>query len=309
MAVMENPGDPGPTSRDLNGLSANGLPERVFPLPTEQRKPHVQVVVRQSVLNEIHRHGRSQTSVEVCGVLVGEVYRDTIGPFVYVEASVRGEHAGNQMAQVTFTAETWNHIQAVLDRDHPHLRIVGWYHTHPGFGIFLSPMDLFIHENFFNHPEQLALVYDPLRGDEGVFLWREGKPTREAVSIEDDEPQESIKMVIRISELPAATAAAEGGVAADRIDRLERRVRRLWLSVGILAIVAVIWPIALHYLPLPAFKTERNTEPDPSKFPSRGPEDLPPKPSKPGRHIPVPAQEPPPEETNKTDDQATEPAK
>ena len=48
-------------------------------------------------------------------------------------------------------------------------RIVGWYHTHPDFGIFLSDYDVFIHQHFFSGPGQIALVIDPVRKLEGVF--------------------------------------------------------------------------------------------------------------------------------------------
>jgi hypothetical protein len=41
---------------------------------------------------------------------------------------------------------------------------VGWYHTHPGFGVEFSEMDLFIQRNFFSGPTQIALVTDPLSG-------------------------------------------------------------------------------------------------------------------------------------------------
>ena len=56
------------------------------------------------------------------------------------------------------------------DRD-----IVGWYHSHPNFGIFLSDRDCFIQEHFFNGPGQIAYVVDPVNGVEGVFAWRDGK--------------------------------------------------------------------------------------------------------------------------------------
>ena len=36
------------------------------------------------------------------------------------------------------------------------LKIVGWYHTHPGFGVEFSEMDLFIQQNFFGGPAQIA---------------------------------------------------------------------------------------------------------------------------------------------------------
>ncbi len=61
-------------------------------------------------------------------------------------------------------------------RDLKNARIVGWYHSHPDFGIFLSERDCFIHEHFFSAPGQVAYVVDPVRGLEGMFAWHEGKP-------------------------------------------------------------------------------------------------------------------------------------
>jgi proteasome lid subunit RPN8/RPN11 len=49
--------------------------------------------------------------------------------------------------------------------------IVGWYHTHPGFGIFLSGMDQFIHQNFFIQLWHVALVLDPVARRSGFFCW------------------------------------------------------------------------------------------------------------------------------------------
>ena len=51
---------------------------------------------------------------------------------------------------------------------------MGWYHTHPGFGPFLSAHDRFIHENFFAHPRHVALVLDPVQHLVAVFAWHNG---------------------------------------------------------------------------------------------------------------------------------------
>jgi hypothetical protein len=64
------------------------------------------------------------------------------------------------------------HIYKIKDRDYPDERIVGWYHSHPGFGVFLSDHDTFIHKNFFSAPQQVAWVYDPHSDEEGCFGWR-----------------------------------------------------------------------------------------------------------------------------------------
>ena len=90
--------------------------------------------------------------------------------------SIRGEGAETRFAEVTFTHQTWAKINAEMDTKFTDLKIVGWYHTHPDFGIFLSDRDRFIQEHFFSGPGQVAHVIDPMRQIEGVFVWRDGKP-------------------------------------------------------------------------------------------------------------------------------------
>ena len=63
-----------------------------------------------------------------------------------------------------------------MDFKYSELRIIGWYHSHPDFGIFLSDRDVFIQQHFFGSPGQIALVVDPVRKLEGVFEWRSGRP-------------------------------------------------------------------------------------------------------------------------------------
>lgn len=53
--------------------------------------------------------------------------------------------------------------------------IVGWIHTHPDFGIFLSEYDKFIHQNFFNEDYQVAYVVDPIQKIEGFYFWIDEK--------------------------------------------------------------------------------------------------------------------------------------
>jgi proteasome lid subunit RPN8/RPN11 len=104
---------------------------------------------------------------EVCGVLIGSTRDQT----VYVDACIAGKNAAQAGTHVTFTQDTWEHIYKVKDAEYPEARIVGWYHSHPGFGVFLSEHDTFIHRNFFSAPEQIAWVFDPHSDEEGFFGW------------------------------------------------------------------------------------------------------------------------------------------
>ena len=80
---------------------------------------------------------------------------------------------------MTFTAETWQHIDREMDEKFPGRKIVGWYHTHPGFGIFLSEMDLFIQRHFFKPPGRRRFVYDPQSKERGLFGWSGGEIVRQ----------------------------------------------------------------------------------------------------------------------------------
>lgn len=173
------------TQLDAVRIDASEFPARAAPVAGGLRSAKFQAVVRRSTLEAIHQHGRESTEIEICGVLVGNVYRDACGPWLYVEAIIRGDAAEGHATQVTFKAETWNHIQREMEAKHGNKRIIGWYHTHPGFGIFLSGMDLFIQDNFFNLPWQIAFVYDPIGGDEGSFVWRGGKSEREPFLVDE----------------------------------------------------------------------------------------------------------------------------
>ncbi len=161
----------------------------------------------------------------------------TFGPFLYVEASIRGEHAGSQGAQVTFTPETWTHVQEEMDRHHADKKILGWYHTHPGFGVFLSEMDLFIQQNFFGLPWQTAYVYDPVSGEEGMFVWREGTPTRDAFLVEEDAVSEKRPEVRR-------TGDATGTVTSECLTVLQRQQQWLLYGAAALAFLVLVWPVA-----------------------------------------------------------------
>lgn len=169
------------TDQSRQGPDARQLQEQEHPLP---RVPFpgkggqaLRVYVAPDAHAKMHEHASEDTSVEVCGVLVGQWQQDDDGPYARITASIRGEAATNKFAEVTFTHETWARINQEMDQHHANEAIVGWYHTHPDFGVFLSDRDRFIHEHFFSGPGQLALVIDPVRKTEGFFIWHDGKPT------------------------------------------------------------------------------------------------------------------------------------
>ena len=130
------------------------------------------IFVEMDVLAEIEAHARSDSSVELGGVLLGGQFEDQDGnPFVLVLDSLRAEHYQSSGSHFKFTHDTWTEITRQRDGFSDDLEMVGWYHTHPNLGVFLSGMDRFICDHFFNRPLDVALVVDPVRGDRGWFYW------------------------------------------------------------------------------------------------------------------------------------------
>jgi proteasome lid subunit RPN8/RPN11 len=147
--------------------------------------PHdLPVFVELDALREMEAHAASNTRVELGGVLLGGQYEDDAGqPFVIVADSLRAEHHESTRSSFKFTHETWARITQQRAGFPGDLHMVGWYHTHPGWGVFLSEMDSFICENFFNKALDLALVLDPCRGSRGWFQWS-GEPGRQLRRLE-----------------------------------------------------------------------------------------------------------------------------
>ena len=61
--------------------------------------------------------------------------------------------------------------------------IVGWYHSHPGIGCFMSDTDVRTQEGSFNSPHHSALVLDPVRREMEAYHMVEGNVVLRALGI------------------------------------------------------------------------------------------------------------------------------
>jgi proteasome lid subunit RPN8/RPN11 len=116
-------------------------------------------------------HGETDLRSEVGGVLLGELAGDAGRECTRVEDIVPALLAEASTTHLTFTHATWNQIHTDIGNRQDSLRIVGWYHTHPGFGPFYSAHDTFIHSRFFVDQRHVGVVLDPVRRSLSVFGW------------------------------------------------------------------------------------------------------------------------------------------
>lgn len=112
---------------------------------------------------------------EVGGLLAGQACWDEQGEWLDLQVALPATEATGSRVSLTFTHDAWDEMLAALEQHCPGGRVMGWYHTHPGLGIFLSSQDLFIQQSFFTAPHQVALVVDPQQFAWAPFIWEQGE--------------------------------------------------------------------------------------------------------------------------------------
>jgi proteasome lid subunit RPN8/RPN11 len=169
------------------------LPEPVeMPPPGERRGtvlrekgqplPELRVYIRDDVLKAMHKRAREAGDYEVGGFYLGGLHRYEGRRYVDITVQVPAFKAESARAQLTFSNDAQKQFHEIMEKEHAGELVLGWYHTHPGYGVFLSSYDMFIHQNFYAREYHTAIVIDPHASgpvrDVGVFVWENSKISR-----------------------------------------------------------------------------------------------------------------------------------
>lgn len=175
-----------------------------------------QVYLLPSVSDAIWAHVNSSRKLECSGVLIGLPFRITDGSvtFVMVVGSIPHGTTRRSIGHVTVGPEEIAEARKTLELDYPGLIPVGWYHSHPGHGIFLSGQDMVIVRSIYNLSWHIALVVDPIHNTAGVFLGSEAERLPGWLELNDDEKVKWKEWVINqsigeIISIPPPTASLE----------------------------------------------------------------------------------------------------
>lgn len=209
---------PNPTPEEVLNL-----PKRPSPLPVEtcilhgQRPSAGQVVVvnSQHALAQIADHSESNMRSELGGVLLGHVSRDGETLLVDIKAALPVHSSDRGPVHFTFNADAWSQIHRDRSAKYPHLDIVGWFHTHPGLGVFYSSDDVVVHSAAFTLPWHVGLVVDPVRQEAVYFGWQKGElaPINGYYELTDVQPATAVPWkVVRTSVYNLPEADLAGGV-------------------------------------------------------------------------------------------------
>lgn len=149
------------------------LEEGKYKIWGEPEAAPVRIIVGQRVYQQVMHHTQQHPTHEVGGVLLGRAYNHEGNTYVEAIESLAAPETHAGPAHLTFTPDSWSAINQQLEKEHPDLKIVGWYHSHPRMDIFFSGQDRFLHKNFFPEPWHIALVVEPHKHYGGFFTWQD----------------------------------------------------------------------------------------------------------------------------------------
>ena len=158
-------------------VSENVLPQNIIAIG-DRVEENKNIYISQPVYKEIHKFTQNKTINESGGMLIGDVIEEFGKTNIIIKGFVEAKFCDATPTTLKFTHETWDYVHKRMEKKFPNQKIVGWIHTHPNFGIFLSEYDKFIQENFFKEEYQIAYVIDPIQDIEGFYFWINGKIER-----------------------------------------------------------------------------------------------------------------------------------
>ncbi len=115
------------------------------------------------------------TNLEIFGYLIGNIFKWKGQTYViirdplYIKGAIHSHKYST--AQIEGTAGQYDEKFQKLKhkRKDKDIRVLGWWHSHPNFGCFLSTIDIATQEFFFPESYQVALVVDPIKDSFNFF--------------------------------------------------------------------------------------------------------------------------------------------
>lgn len=114
------------------------------------------------------RHGRAGVPMEVMGLMLGEFVDDYTVRVVDVFAMPQ---SGTGVSVEAVDPVFQQKMMDMLKQTGRPESVVGWYHSHPGFGCWLSSVDINTQQSFEQlTPRAVAVVVDPIQSVKGKVV-------------------------------------------------------------------------------------------------------------------------------------------
>jgi proteasome lid subunit RPN8/RPN11 len=142
----------------------------------DAKEPPFRLVITSEVLAMVNSHVSTDLVNELGGFLLGNRYvcpNDKI-KYIQIDNCPTAKFTSSGPVSLELVNETFQHFIDEKESKYRGKEAIGWYHSHPDKGAFLSTMDDVVHRSRFPSSWTVALVIDPNRKEGGFFCWRDG---------------------------------------------------------------------------------------------------------------------------------------
>jgi len=151
---------------NMPGMGGGGQqgPEQDAPLPDTAE----QVYISSLALLKMLKHGRAGVPMEVMGLMLGEFIDDyTIRVVDVFSMPQSGNSVSVEAVDPVFQTKM---LDMLKQTGRPEM-VVGWYHSHPGFGCWFSGTDVNTQQSFEAlNARAVAVVVDPIQSVKGKVV-------------------------------------------------------------------------------------------------------------------------------------------
>ncbi|KAK9367321.1 JAB1/Mov34/MPN/PAD-1 ubiquitin protease-domain-containing protein [Lipomyces kononenkoae] len=147
------------------GGGIGGMPSVMDPATVDNSEC---VYISSLALLKMLKHGRAGVPMEVMGLMLGEFVDDFTVRVIDVFAMPQsGTGVSVEAVDPVFQTK----MMEMLKQTGRDQMVVGWYHSHPGFGCWLSSVDINTQQSFEQlTPRSVAVVVDPIQSVKGKVV-------------------------------------------------------------------------------------------------------------------------------------------
>merc|ERR1711937_710693 len=166
-----------------------------------------QVYISSLALLKMLKHGRAGVPMEVMGLMLGEFVDEYTVKVVDVFAMPQsGTGVSVEAVDAVFQAKM---LDMLKQTGRPEM-VVGWYHSHPGFGCWLSGVDVNTQQSFEAlNARAVAVVVDPIQSVKGKVVIDAFRSINPQASMMGQEPRQTTSNVGHINK-PSIQALIHG---------------------------------------------------------------------------------------------------
>merc|ERR1719156_466100 len=148
----------------MQGMGGGGAPDPDAGLADTQE----QVYISSLALLKMLKHGRAGVPMEVMGLMLGEFIDDyTVRVVDVFSMPQTGNSVSVEAVDDVFQTKM---LDMLKQTGRPEM-VVGWYHSHPGFGCWFSGTDINTQQSFEQlNPRAVGVVIDPIQSVKGKVV-------------------------------------------------------------------------------------------------------------------------------------------